>query len=71
MKKLLLLLLCVPLIFSCGQNIENHKEVEENRSEMNVKSKERTKEIGSDQIENLDQKYELENLKKKREIKTH
>ena len=71
MKKPLLLLLCVPLIFSCGKNIENHKEVEDNRSEMNVKSKERTKEIGSDQIENLDKKYELEILKKKRKIKTH
>ena len=57
--------------FSCGKNIENHKEVEDNRSEMNVKSKERTKEIGSDQIESLDKKYELEILKKKRKIKTH
>ena len=71
MKKLLLILLYMLLIFSCGQNVENHKEVDENRSEVNVKSKERTEEIGSDQIKNLDKKYDLEILKKKREIKTH
>ena len=71
MKKLLLILLCLPLIFSCRQNVENRREVEENRSEMNIKSKERTEEIGSNHIEKLDQKYELEILKKKRKIKTH
>jgi len=43
----------------------------EDRSEMNIKSNERTKEIGSDKIKELDQKYKLEILKKKGEIKTH
>ena len=71
MKKLLLILLCVPLIYSCGEKIEDHQEVKENRSEMKIKSNERTKEIGSDQIKKLDQKYKLEILKKKGEIKTH
>ena len=71
MKKPLLLLLYVPLIYSCGEKIENHQKVKENRSEINIKSKEKTKKIGSDQIKKLDQKYKSETLKKKREIKTH
>jgi len=71
MKKLLLLLLCVPFIYSCGEKIEDNQEVKENRSEMNIKSNERTKGIGSDQIKKLDQKYKLEISKKKGQIKTH
>tara|TARA_B100001094_G_C18054549_1_gene731797 strand:+ start:529 stop:708 length:180 start_codon:yes stop_codon:yes gene_type:complete len=59
------------LTFSCGDKVENQQEFEGNRSKINIKSKERSKEIISDQIRHLDQEYDLENLKKKREIKTH
>ena len=33
MKKLLILLLCVPLIFSCGENQDNNKKVQDEEIE--------------------------------------